>query len=297
MAKKSKGAANFLERKKAAMYARIDVWQSKLAGLLVILVLCVQPLYLNAQRDILSFGPQGSSADYMRQSMMPEMGLQYIFDTQKKDKKNSSTHLVYAGLGFNYKRLIPRLMTADTVATKKGLNSFSGIAFFHYEHQFNKEIKTGFKLKASFIQNSYEYLMIGGYAIKEYEANAPLDLNKNYEYTNLNTLSFWADLYLNYHSWEVGFFGGYCQNLGSFSAIQTPNSALSYFVRVPNADFMYRLSVRMKYTANKLQFCFEPEYTSAVYGTALNSKGKVGIGTHTHWVHNLRVLSSVVLYF
>jgi len=183
------------------------------------------------------------------------------------------------------------------LATKKGLNSYSGIAFFHYEHQLNKKIKTGFKLKACFMQNSYEYLMIGGYAIKEYDKNAPLDFKRDFDYTNLNTLSFWGDLYLNYRSWEIGIFGGYCQNLGAFHTIQAPENLLSYFARAPNADFMYRLSTRLKYTANKLQFCLEPEYTSAVYGTMMTEKGRVDITAPTHWVHNLRVLVSTVLYF
>jgi hypothetical protein len=236
-------------------------------------------------------------ADYIRQSMMPEMGIQYIFDCRTKDKKNDSQHQIYAGLGFNFKRIVPRLITADTLATKKGLNCYSGIAFFHYEHQINKKTKAGFKLKTAFIQNSYEYLMIGGYAIKEYEKNAPLDHKVDYNYTNLNTLSFWGDLYLNYRSWEVGLFGGYCQNLGAFSAIQASGNPLSYYTRVPNADFMYRLSARLKYTANKLQFCLEPEYTSAVYGTSFTSAGKVDIAKPTHWVHNLRILVSTVLYF
>jgi len=253
--------------------------------------------YLNAQRDLLTIGPGGISADYIRQSMLPEMGIQYIFDAQTKDKNNDSKHQVYTGLGFNFKRIIPRLMTADTLATKKGLNSYSGIAFFHYEHQLNKKIKTGFKLKTSFIQNSYEYLMIGGYAIKEYDKNVPLDFKRDFDYTNLNTLSFWGDLYLNYRSWEVGLFGGYCKNLGAFYPIQSPENLLSYYARVPNADFMYRLSTRLKYTANKLQFCLEPEYTSAVYGTLMTQDGRVDIAAPTHWVHNLRVLVSTVLYF
>ena len=254
-------------------------------------------VYLNAQRDLLSTGPGGISADYIRQSMLPEMGVQYIFDTQTKGRIDNSKHQIYAGLGFNFKRIIPRLITADTIATNKGLNSYSGIAFFHYENRINREMKTGFKLKACFMQNSYDYLMIGGYAIKEYDANAPLDYKRDFEYTNLYTLSFWGDLYLNYRSWEVGIFGGYCQNLGAFHAIQAPNNPHSYFARVHNADFMYRVSTRLKYTANKLQFCLEPEYTSAIYGTSLTSTGKVNRSETTHWVHNLRVLVSTVLYF
>jgi len=252
-------------------------------------------LYLNAQRDLPSLGSNGVSSEYLRQSAIPEMGVQYIFDCQTKDKKNDSQHTIYGGLGFNFKRIVPRLITADTVATKKGLNSYSGIAFFHYEHQMNKKTKAGFKLKAVFMQNSYDYLMIGGYAIKGGKKNKPLD--NDFCYSNLNTLSFWGDLYLNYRSWEVGIFGGYCQNLGSFHRIRTYENPFSSYVRVPNADFMYRLSARLKYTANKLQFCLEPEYTSAVYGTSLTPKGKVDVAKKTHWVHNVRVLFSTVLYF
>ena len=50
MAKKNAG--NYLERKMAAMYAKFDVWQERVAGLLVILLLCVHPLYLTPQRYI-----------------------------------------------------------------------------------------------------------------------------------------------------------------------------------------------------------------------------------------------------
>jgi hypothetical protein len=253
--------------------------------------------YLNAQRDLLSIGPEGMSAEYIRQSMMPEMGLHYFFDRQAKDIDIYSNNQIYAGVGFNFKRIVPRLITMDTVATKKKLNSFSGIVFFHYEHQINKKTKSGIKLKGAFIQNSYEYLMIGGYAIKEYNKETPLDLKVNFDYTNLNTLSFWGDLYFNYRSWEMGLFGGYCQNLGAFHAIQAAENQLSYFSRVFNANFMYRLSARVKYTANKLQFCFEPEYTAAVYGTSLTERGKVDTAAPTHWVHNLRFLVSTVLYF
>jgi len=254
-------------------------------------------VYLNAQRDLLSFGPNGASSEYIRQSMMPEMGVQYFFDFHKNDKNSSAKHNFYGGLGFNFKRIIPRLMTADTVATKNGLNSFSGIAFFFYEHLINKQLKTGLKLKACFIQNSFEYLMIGGYAIKEYEKEATLDFSKNYNYTNLNTVSFWGDFFFNYRSWEVALFAGFCKNLGASHAIQDFENSRAYYARARNADYMYRLSMRVKYTANKLQFCLEPEYTSAVYGTVLTTNGKVDISAPTNWVHNLRVLVSTALYF
>jgi len=52
MAKTRKNAATFQERKKTAMYAQIDVWQARAARLLVILILCIHPLYFNSARYI-----------------------------------------------------------------------------------------------------------------------------------------------------------------------------------------------------------------------------------------------------
>ena len=50
MAKDYRGAATYVERKKAAVYAKFDVWQTRAAGLLFFLLMSLHPLYLNAQR-------------------------------------------------------------------------------------------------------------------------------------------------------------------------------------------------------------------------------------------------------
>jgi len=42
--------SSFPERKKAAMFAKVDIWQARAARLLVILLICVQPLYLAPER-------------------------------------------------------------------------------------------------------------------------------------------------------------------------------------------------------------------------------------------------------
>ena len=47
---KKKG--DFIERKKAAMLAKAEVWQDRVAELLVVLLICVQPLYFNTARYI-----------------------------------------------------------------------------------------------------------------------------------------------------------------------------------------------------------------------------------------------------
>jgi len=42
--------ASYPERKRAARYLKVDVWQVRAARLMVILLLCIQPLYLNPER-------------------------------------------------------------------------------------------------------------------------------------------------------------------------------------------------------------------------------------------------------
>ncbi|MCL2226102.1 MAG: O-antigen ligase family protein [Oscillospiraceae bacterium] len=46
MGRVTKNAANFSQRKKTAMYAKIDTWQSRIARLLFIAMCCIMPIYL-----------------------------------------------------------------------------------------------------------------------------------------------------------------------------------------------------------------------------------------------------------
>ena len=61
MPKANKGAATYVERKKASMYAQHEIWQNRVARLLVIIVLCVHPLYFNVLGKIFV-----GTAGYMR---------------------------------------------------------------------------------------------------------------------------------------------------------------------------------------------------------------------------------------
>jgi len=50
MPKAKKSATSYLEKKKASLYAQSDVWQNRIARLLVIIILCVHPLYFTSER-------------------------------------------------------------------------------------------------------------------------------------------------------------------------------------------------------------------------------------------------------
>ena len=253
-------------------------------------------IYINAQRDFLSLGNAGSSSSYLRSSAIPEAGLQYLFDF--KNEKNK----ILFGVGGDYKYLIPRVVTDSNVYTHKGVHALAAIVFVNYLHTGNDAIQWGFKTKTMYGQACNEFLMLGGYAYR-YSDNLPLDTRKDYQYTTINAISSWVDMYAKIGGWEAGIFGGYTQNLGSYKNIQDWQNSDSYSCRGYNIAYIYRVSARAVYRVGKLQIGLEPEYTVACYGNTLNSLGEVQKTSETYpnasrnIVSNLRVLLSTTLFF
>jgi hypothetical protein len=256
--------------------------------------------YINAQRDFLSFGSAGNSSSYLRNSAIPEMGLQFI---REHYGCRSGLYKTLFGIGIDYKYIIPRIVTDSNVYTRNRVHGLTAIAFIHRQVALTKNIPLGIKAKALYGQNCNEYLLLGGYAYQYYD-NQPLNPSVNYTYTSINTAAAWLDIYVKGKQWEAGLFGGYSQNLGSNKNIQDWNNPNTYFSRGYNIKYLYRISARAIYQANKLQFGFEPEYTVACYGNTLNSLGEVQIRSSADYptiqknvVANLRILFSTVLYF
>lgn len=272
---------------------RVTQKLSKLSSLMI---------YINSQRDFLSFGTAGSSSSYLRSSAVPEVGLQYIFDLNKQNENNIVKHKLLFGVGGDYKYLIPRVVTDSNVYTRNGVHALAAIAFVNYQHTKDNDLRWGLKAKAMYGQACNEFLMLGGYAYRYYD-NQPLDTRVDYEYTTINTIASWIDVYVKIKQWEAGVFGGYTQNLGSNKNIQDWNNEDSYFSRGHNIAYMYRISARAIYQAGKLQIGFEPEYTVACYGNTLNSLGEVQKSSDTYpnasrnVVSNLRILLSTTLFF
>ena len=253
-------------------------------------------LYINAQRDFLSFGSAGNSSSYLRNSAMPELGAQYIFEHQ------TSSHYLLLGLGIDYKYIIPRVVTDSNVYTRNGVHAPTAIVFISYEKYLPENTNFGIKAKGLYGQACNEFLLLGGYAYKYYDNN-PLNPNIDYNYTTINTLAAWIDIYAKIKQWEVGLFGGYTQNLGSMKNIQDWNNPNSYFSRGYDIAYLYRISARAIYKVKKLQFGLEPEYTTACYGDTRNSLGQIQNpcddypNAQKNIVANLRILVSTTLFF
>lgn len=257
-------------------------------------------LYANTQLDQASTGPDGASSQYLRHSSIPELGLQFQYELSKKQEEKAEETYFLIGLGADYKRLVPRLVTGEGLYTKKAVNCGAVTLFTHFKYSFDmNENKKAIGVKAKgFYGGGYnEMLMIGGYAVRKY-SDGITNYDDNFGYTTLNIASAWLDLYAEYKNWEFGIFTGYCENLGSYSKIQDPNSARSYWGRNTNIDFLYRLSTRVKYNAGKLQVGIEPEYNLACYGSEHDAYGRLTRNDETtDIVHGFRLLLSATLFF
>lgn len=253
-------------------------------------------LYANVQRDMLSDGFDKKTSQYLRNSNIPQLGAQYILDYSKTNNDNLKTQF-YLGFGADFKQLTPRIKTEMNMATQKKVNGFSALVFAHFTKEITEKSKFEIKVKSILAQNTPEFLMMGGYAIKEYHADSVLNYGVDFDYTPINVSSSWIDISYTRKSWQFGLMSGYAKNLGSSDRIQNPELTKAYFATLPNGSYILRFSPRVKYTHGKMQFCFEPEYTGVLYGTKQNPNGTVDLTQPTHYVSNIRFLVAVILFF
>ncbi len=104
-----------------------------------------------SQRDYTNDGSNGRSSEYLRNSGVPDMHLQF----QYKGKKN------VFGIGGDYKILQPRLVTDSMYITDETMGSYEFLAYWKYT---NKKLTV--KAKTIYGQNLTDQLMLGGYAVK-----------------------------------------------------------------------------------------------------------------------------------
>jgi len=205
-----------------------------------------------SQVDFKSSGPDGASAQYLRNSAIPSMSINLEY--AKKNAAEEKEFLI--GIASNFKRLIPRIETVEGYKTSEGINSFSGTVF----------VKVGcpklvFKIAGYYGQNMYDYTMIGGYA----EIPGTDTVTAYSTYSNINTMSAWTEIRTTGKKMQAGLFLGYSKNLGSQETLPAPPQYK--YTRGSNIDYLYRISPRFIYNAGKFRIAPEVEYTVAGYGS------------------------------
>jgi len=222
-----------------------------------------------SQRDFSSNGPDGFTSAYLRNSVLPNLNAQVQF--------SKGNNLI--GVGLDFKKITPRLVTTKNFITKNSISTLSFTGYF----KFNADPFI-IKSQAVYGPNLSDLMMIGGYAVKATNA-----ADGQEEYTGIKVLSTWAEVIYGKEI-EFGLFGGYSKNLGA-----DENISGSYYGRATNIDNLFRISPRVQWNSGKSRISTELEYTSAAYGKNNNSnKGKV---IDTKSVSNLRLLFAVYYFF
>jgi len=227
-----------------------------------------------AQRDFASTGPDGTSTVYARNAAVPEFNL----NLQYRRTGEAGGESVF-GLGGDYKRIVPRLVTTAGYATSAGLNDWAGMVYWKLK-------KSAFTAKAEAVygQNLHHLTMMGGYAIAEITDAARAEAT----YDPTENLSLWGEIETNGTTFQTGLFVGYTKNYGVGRDVIGP-----FYERGPDIDAVYRVSPRAIYNAGKVRLAAEVEYTAAAYGKT----GTDGRVIDAKWIGNLRVLGAVYLFF
>ncbi len=186
-----------------------------------------------------SVGP----GDAQRNSGLPDAQFQFKF-------KND---YVFSSFTAGYKFLTPRLETAAGEKTNETIGSFNIAA----------NAKLSFdpltlKLEGIYGQNLTNFVMIGGYGATD----NPI-VEDDYSYTNINTMSFWSDISVNFDFLEAAIFAGYSSNLGAGGDYYS----LAGYTRGENIQYLFRVSPRVVIKSGKVDFGLEYMMTGAAYGT------------------------------
>ncbi len=186
-----------------------------------------------------SVGP----GDAQRNSGLPDAQFQFKF-------KNDH---VFSSFTAGYKFLTPRLETAAGEKTNETIGSFNIAA----------NAKLSFdpltlKLEGIYGQNLTNFVMIGGYGATD----NPI-VEDDYSYTNINTMSFWSDISVNFDFLEAAIFAGYSSNLGAGGDYYS----LAGYTRGENIQYLFRVSPRVVIKSGKVDFGLEYMMTGAAYGT------------------------------
>lgn len=197
---------------------------------------------ITSQRDYMNNGPSGTSSVYLRNSAIPNLHVQVQYVAGN----------VFAGVGFDYKHIHPRLVTDSLYTTSVAVNCFSYTAF-----AMAKTKPLVIKMQWIYGQGLNDHLVMGGFGIHNIDP-----LTNQHEYSPLNYISGWLTLQTTGKTWQGSVFAGYTQGMGS-------NDILTGAVYARDADIAYafRLAPMLSYINGKLTLAAEIELTTAAYGT------------------------------
>ncbi len=197
-----------------------------------------------SQRDNSNTGVSGSSTDYLKNSMIPNLDAQIQYTTET----------FFCGAAIDYKRLIPRLKTLDTLVADERLDCFAGSVFAMLK---TKPLIC--RAQVIYGQGLNDQSLMGAYGVTSIDPET--DARK---YANLNYASAWINLQTTGKRWQYSIFGGYTQGFGAKDEIV--DNTLVYG-RDPKIAYIWRVAPMVTFIQGKFNFTGEIEHTVAAYGT------------------------------
>ncbi len=200
------------------------------------------------QSDYKSTGPNGSSSEYLKNAVMPNVNLILQWESSNWLLGISGDYKVIQPLLFTSPLIGPNIDDKTKTVEKLGTWALSGYLKF---------AQNNFTLKAKSLlgQNLFEHLLPGGYAVATVDS-----LTGIRTYTPYNHFFAWGNIIYGKRI-QGGLFVGYFKNLGT-----TKNIAGPVFARGENIDYAYRISPYIAYNTSKITISLEAETTAAAYG-------------------------------
>ena len=227
------------------------------------------------QMQYQSNGPVGSSANYMKYGMTPEMYAALAY--------KSNGFLVRAGV--DLLSIKPRVLGSvndKVVKVNDRKTSVLGYVYTQYTYK-----KFALKAKSTFGQSGEHLNLMSGYAkIGE-------NSDGSWNYASLRNSSSWLSMTYG-KKWQGVLFLGYMKNLGLAEAASAPLAKGDvYFCGngFSNLNQIYRINPQLIYNIGKLNLGFEYQWTAVQYGDYKEGKlNEYGLATdNLHWVGNNRV--------
>ncbi len=222
-----------------------------------------------------SVGPDGTSFDYSRWSLWPEL---------YASVKHVGERLT-VGAGVDILSIMPRkTSTARRTAIVDGVETQTELTVRVRDRvtgispEIFADYKSGlFNVKGKVIygQNTAHLTMISGFGATSYDP-----ATGSYEYAPLRSATSWINFTYG-NRCKAGVMGGFSQNLGARKDFISTDD---YWVRgAKNTDYIWRVSPSFTYTAGNLALALEMDYTAVGYGDeAIDGRAKA-LRTVDNW--------------
>lgn len=224
----------------------------------------------------MSKGPDGSSDQYKRNGVVPDLTLNMEY---KSDR-------LTLGAASGYRIIKPRTVTFDHKYVSEDFSS----SFTHTAYCKLNTSNLMVTAKSTLSQNGTHLLMLGGYGVSSRN-----EATGEEEYTNYNTLASFINIVYG-KATKIGVFGGYTTNIGTSDALYDDgNNGIIWGLGNTIQD-MYRGSVFATKKVESFQLGLSYELTSANFGVGDFSYDN-GLYDVTYEVVNHRVVVSMVYFF